>query len=464
MKSEKISDVALVGGGFSGAAVVYHLLKDAKTPLAISVFEPRAQVGLGIAYGDCSQRQILNVRSKGMSIDESRPDHYSKWLESSGIANAADLFSERYRYGQYVSLSLSSVATTSGFEHIKDSVVAITKNQNQQFEIFTQDGKKFLANSVVLALGVVLANAKKEKGPTAHLTSPWKPGSFSKIKDASNLLIVGTGLTAIDVIVEAEYSGFKGKYTVVSRHAKFPQPHLDNPKSASAELLAWANSLRNYKPSVRALLRSIRSKVRSGVSWYEVIDALRIPTQDLWKGLSARDKHSFLRHLRWAWDIHRHQAPGQSIKLIESLISSGRMTLVKGRIKNITIFEGRTSVYIQPRGAGQERTIEADIAFDGMGMGTDIKRSDNPLILQMLKDGLITVDDLGIGLRADDLGRVISQHGQISDNLFLLGPLRRGELWESTAARELRAQGRVIAQEILSGVQEQVISQVAGNR
>jgi len=451
MKSEKILDVALIGGGFSGAAVVYHLLKNAKTPLAVSVFEPRAQVGLGIAYGDCSQRQILNVRSKGMSIDESRADHYSKWLESSGVANAADLFSERYLYGQYVSHSLSSVATASGagFEHIKDSVVAITKNQNQNFEICTQDGKKFLAKSVVLALGVVLANAKREKGPAAHLTSPWKPGSFSKIKDADSLLIVGAGLTAIDVIVEAEYSGFRGKYTVVSRHTKFPQPHLDNPKSASAELITWANSLRNEKPSVRALLRSIRSKVRSGVNWYEVIDALRIPTQDLWKGLSPRDKHSFLRHLRWAWDIHRHQAPGHSIKLIESLISSGRMKLVKGRIKNTTILGDRTSVHIQPRGAGQEITIEADIAFDGMGMGTDIKRSDNPLILQMLKDGLITVDDLGIGLRADDLGRVISQHGLISDNLFLLGPLRRGELWESTAARELRAQGRVIAEEIL---------------
>jgi len=85
-----------------------------------------------------------------------------------------------------------------------------------------------------------------------------------------------------------------------------------------------------------------------------------------------------------------------------------------------------------------------------MGLGTNIAKSDNPLVRQMLSDGLISVDDVGLGLRASPEGRIVSGQGSIISNMFLMGPLRRGELWESTSVPELRVQGRIIAQEICS--------------
>jgi len=41
--------------------------------------------------------------------------------------------------------------------------------------------------------------------------------------------------------------------------------------------------------------------------------------------------------------------------------------------------------------------------------------------------------------------------GRVSDRLFTLGPLRKGELWESTAVPELRVQAERLARRLLGG-------------
>jgi uncharacterized NAD(P)/FAD-binding protein YdhS len=48
-------------------------------------------------------------------------------------------------------------------------------------------------------------------------------------------------------------------------------------------------------------------------------------------------------------------------------------------------------------------------------------------------------------LCADEVGRLIRRDGSAHERVFLVGALRRGDLWESTAVPELRVQAATVA-------------------
>ena len=52
---------------------------------------------------------------------------------------------------------------------------------------------------------------------------------------------------------------------------------------------------------------------------------------------------------------------------------------------------------------------------------------------------------MGLGLDTDDEGRLLDAEGRPSERMFLVGPLRKGLLWENTAVPELRLEARRMA-------------------
>jgi uncharacterized NAD(P)/FAD-binding protein YdhS len=64
----------------------------------------------------------------------------------------------------------------------------------------------------------------------------------------------------------------------------------------------------------------------------------------------------------------------------------------------------------------------------------------DPILSSLLRSGLASADEVGLGLRCDADGRLLDSHGKADERLLLVGALRRGDLWESTAVPELRVQ------------------------
>jgi uncharacterized NAD(P)/FAD-binding protein YdhS len=82
---------------------------------------------------------------------------------------------------------------------------------------------------------------------------------------------------------------------------------------------------------------------------------------------------------------------------------------------------------------------------------TDLLRARNPLVQSILDMGLGETDALRMGFRCDDSGRLTSVQRESSPAIYTLGSLRRGELWETTAAREIRIQAARIGHAIVNG-------------
>ena len=68
-------------------------------------------------------------------------------------------------------------------------------------------------------------------------------------------------------------------------------------------------------------------------------------------------------------------------------------------------------------------------------------RTKDPLLRQMIDDGLVAIDSLGMGLAVDDTSRA-------GERTWALGPLTKGNFWEIVAVPDIRHQVAQVADDI----------------
>ena len=71
---------------------------------------------------------------------------------------------------------------------------------------------------------------------------------------------------------------------------------------------------------------------------------------------------------------------------------------------------------------------------------------------QLLQDGWLSADPLGLGLQVDAHGPVVGAQGRPTPGLHYVGPLLRARDWEATAVPELRVHALSLAQRLWSAV------------
>ena len=122
------------------------------------------------------------------------------------------------------------------------------------------------------------------------------------------MLIVGSGLTALDVLVGLEASGHRGTVHIVSRHGRFPEVHAE--RSTPYDVVPVARRAATLVALAKLSPARARSRAR-GYDWRAVVDAVRPEGEALWKRLNPHEQRRFDRHLRAIWERHRHRAPQQ---------------------------------------------------------------------------------------------------------------------------------------------------------
>jgi hypothetical protein len=73
----------------------------------------------------------------------------------------------------------------------------------------------------------------------------------------------------------------------------------------------------------------------------------------------------------------------------------------------------------------------------------------DPLVRSLLADGLAQLGPHGLGLAVDEHGALLGRSPR-PPAIYTLGSPRRGHLWETTAAPEIRAQARALADHLIA--------------
>jgi uncharacterized NAD(P)/FAD-binding protein YdhS len=451
MQAERPFRIGIVGAGFSGTMLACHLSRQASRPISVLLFDRATAFGHGIAYSTRNPRHLLNVPFGNMSAIESEPDHFARWLEREAPHELKDgRFASRRAYGRYLRDTFEAACASDvvAISKVEECVSRIERRADG-VDLLTADGRRFEAEAVVLCVGnsppafPSILGIRPEDAPR-YIADPWHGDGLTRLAPTDSVIILGTGLTMIDVVLELVSRGHRGKLTAMSRHGLLPQVHETTGRHApflTDPLPDTAATL------VRAVRSEARKAARDGVTWRMVVDALRSQTTALWQRLPLAERRRLLRHVRPYWDIHRHRMPPTVSGEIAGLMANGQLSVLAGRIERPSICSQDVSIEVRLRGHAETRELRADWLINCTGPSLH-DRTGNALLYALFEDGLARPDPLSLGLDVTEDFRLIDAAGVASPVLYALGPPTRGTFWESTAVPDIRKQCEALARHL----------------
>jgi uncharacterized NAD(P)/FAD-binding protein YdhS len=437
-----VTRVVIVGGGCSGTLLAAELSAASSAhPVEVVVLDPAETPGRGVAYGTRCPSHLLNVPAEQMSAYLNRPAHFAAWAHERDAEMGESSFAPRALYGSYLehvwSEAQRTAAAGSSLVHVRTSATSVTPSfGGAVLRVALADGGAIEADHVVLAMGNLPADAVGSPGGMAasprYVADPWRPGALDII--TGSVLLIGSGLTAIDVALALDDRAVVGPIRAVSRHGLIPRAH--RPGASSVPPMTSAPAGR----TIRGLITLLRRRAAERGDWRIAVDELRPHVATLWRSLPDAERRRFLRHASRFWEIHRHRMAPAVAARVDRMMTSHRLSVRAGSIESHRDRDDGVEVVIRRRGSAGLDVFTVSAVVNCTGPQLKVSDAADPLIESLLRARLVRPGPYGLGLDVTTHGAVVGAHGVASQRLWTIGPLRRGADWETTAAREIRAQ------------------------
>lgn len=426
-------------------------------PAHVTIVDPSDRVAAGVAYSTQDPDHLLNVRAAGMSADPSAPDDLVDWITASGDGDR-DTFVPRRDYRRYLEEHLHRAAADApqgALELLRDRVIGIRRGGGV-VAVLLESGQELVAERVVLALGNSAPGVPESlhglAGDPAWVPDPWASGALQAHPDAARILLVGTGLTMVDVAITLG-RGDGPRMLALSRNGLVPLRHLAHQRHRALDVI----DLDRDSVDVLALDSRIRERILDGVGaqypdedWREVIDAVRPFANALWRRFDVDQQRIFLTQLLRNWEVHRHRmSPGTAARF-DSLRSSGQLGIHSGQVRSSGPRPGGGAL-LHVDLDGETIELGVDAVINCTGPGRSWQPPGNPVVLDLIQQGLAVPDLHGLGLLNSPQGCLIDVDGRPVPEILVIGPPRRGSLFETTAVPELRSQALHLADHMIIG-------------
>jgi uncharacterized NAD(P)/FAD-binding protein YdhS len=447
--------VVIVGGGFAGAACAIHVLRDhPRLAAELTIVEPRPVLGAGLAYSTPAREHRTNVAAARMSVFPEQPTHFHDWLRAQNTA-AGDsesempdgrLYPSRAVFGRYVAAMLHAEIEAHQavtVRHVHEMAAAVAPD-GSGFRVSLAEGGVVPADALVLAVSHTAPDLPGAlRGLDTVIADPWNVGALVGIRKDARVLIVGTGLTACDVVASLLAQGHRGHITMVSRHGMLPRRRTPLPVEAEGDFAT--------RPETTALglLRRIRRAVsvaqEAGRPWENIVDALRQQAVIAWGRLDWTERRRLLRHLRVFWDVHRFQSAPQIDAALGTARRAGALDVRAASLAGAENTAEGTRVTLRPRGASESEILVVDTVINCTGPGHRSVVETHPVLAGLAEAGALQADPAALGILVDDQARVVRADGTAWPNLFVAGPLARGTFGELMGLPQVNTQPRAVA-------------------
>ncbi|CAN5118470.1 FAD/NAD(P)-binding protein [soil metagenome] len=419
---------AIIGGGASGTFVAAALERAAERDerIDITLIERDGRTGPGLAYGAAESYHVLNSPAGKASAVTDDPNHFVDWAVARGHDCEPTTFMPREVYGAYL---CELVAGLGASPHVTVTQVHAEAREILSDElgvrVVLDDGRCIETDNVVLAVG----NPPPYEQPISdrvisgdgYIANPWDRERLLRIGRGQRVLILGTGLTMVDVAMTLHRMHPELPLVAASRAALLPHAHSATPLVPGPGI---PESITDLDDVVAEFLRQMEEAERAGGDWRSVVDGMRPQVARIWKGFDGADQERFLAEFSREWEVRRHRMAPQVHAEVEAMQASGHLTLRPLAEVDIDAFD----VVINCTGA---RSVSA--------------RGWNPVVDGLLDSGLVRPDRHDLGLDLTPVGQCIGDDGEVNEWLYAVGPASKGTRWECGAIPEIRADADAVA-------------------
>lgn len=462
VQAKAILTVAIVGGGLTGAAVALHLRQSwqgDEQALNVIVFEPRAALGRGLAYDTAEGAHRTNVPIGKMSIDPGDDVAFEKWFFETGehLADPEALgpdgryYARREAFGRYVSAQIVPYLSSGYIRHVAQKVEHVAFERGH-YVLETSDGGQKRSDILVIATSHPPPSPPAQLGLLAGdgrlVADPTQPGALSGIGPDDRVLIVGSGLTAADVVATLDQHGYRGAITIFSRRGLVSRGHAIGSVEPRGDFVS--------KPAdtVRALVLRVRAEIRDaaedGIEWQAVFDALRAQGGRIWRNLPLVERQRLVRHIRPFWDVHRFRIAPQVKAVSDRLVREGRLRCLAASLAHVDYAGPHSPIGVSLRhrrgGPIEEGEFDAVVVTTGPAHKSIIAQQ--PYLQSLNGLGLVCLDDTALGLACASNARALDLWGASVPGLYIAGPLARGTFGELMGLPQVNEQAVLVANEI----------------
>lgn len=474
--------VVIVGGGYSAAAFAVQLVRRTHVPLDIAIVEPREHVGRGLAYSASDPDHRLNAPLEPHSPDPTRPTEALEWCNANRltasdpdcVAPGGQVFLRRCDFGAFVSelVVRHAVDEKSGsrIHHVRD-VATAAAHADARMRVETRASGTLAADLVVVATGNpepgLRPPFRPEHARDARITgNPLAPGCLDRIPRNARVLVVGGGLTALDVLSTLVRHGREGEMLVISRRGLRPRRHapdvmqpsiVEPPVTALPDVHApIPGFLASAPATARQWLRALRAEIQraqdSGQSWHAPFDAARNVVWKLWPQLPLQQQRRFLRRLAIWYDVHRFRMPPMSEALVRAAEDRGAIRYAAARLMSVEVRHPGAPIGVEMIETPGARLVfaEYDHIVNCTGLDHATSARANPFLGSLLEVGLLRPHPNGLGF---DVGRnceAIDSQGTAQPRLRVIGPPTAGAFGDPLGAVFIAAQVHRILPDVMS--------------
>lgn len=510
-KSRNPLHIAIVGAGFSGVATACQIvlqrlappgdelqrelrnMHGGLRPVSITLYDP-AEVG-GSPYRDARAEHPTNIPVGRMSAFLNNSRHLLEWLnEKADKTGWPDEwrdktwtvrdFVPRRLYRLYIQSILSELQQYAWFAGAN---VQLAESELAHLEVDEENLSAYLTlapsrdgTNPVLAAYESGAGTTEEADlvvlATGHMDAPL-PGFVGKSATASprlishvyhqyerfgemgrqdSVVIVGTGLSAMDALRTLARQGHQGPVYLCSRHGSMhhPYPEGHQPSLYTVDPLDEARFLLSVATAegLKAWLDAHLAKgLRQGIESEYVLQALQQPMADCFRNLDQPEQEAFLgRYAGWL-NARRIGMPTDMESVLNQL-NVQIVTMNAGSLEHEGekfILKGNHSANGMPTG------VYADHAIVATGLHMDYAKAAPDWLTELMENGTVVPHHLGMGLEVShETGQVKRADGRLSRVLHVVGVMRLGATFENTGmlgvgqgVPELRRQAQVIGRD-----------------
>lgn len=450
--------IAIIGGGVSGAAVAFHLLRRSPSNSGhVVIFEPRPKLGMGLAYDTRDPAHRINVPASKMSLFPDDLEHFQRWLEGTGAlsddedaAANGNLFPRRSVFGRYINLMIQPFVENGAVAHVSERVARVWR-QSGRWQIAGEGGTRVSADILVVATTHPSPLAPKAladalAGHPRFIADPTRQDVLEVIRDDDSVLVVGNGLTSADVIASLSERGHTGSITAISRRGLRSRGHAAEKQELYGDFISQPS--RTALALLRRVRTAIKEAAREGVTWHAVIDQVRTQGQDLWRAMPVTERRGVVRHLRPFWDVHRFRVAPQVEAASEDAIHAGRLQVLAASVDSVKV-EGETircALRLSHSHEILQRSFDAVVITTGPGHRAILTAQ--PWIGELAAAGYLAIDETGLGLACDMESVALGPSGEPSPLLYISGPLSRGTFGELMGLPEVVEHAVFVAEQI----------------